>query len=82
MDLATIIARTRVIATAAVTWLVVIAAVLQELVAEVANSEIDGDAAELIVSWGGRALILIGGAVTIIRRVTPVDTDDRGVLPQ
>ena len=71
--------KAQTVATAAVTWIVIAAAILQETVAHVANSGIDGDTTELFVSWAGRAIALLLGIVAIVRRVTPVPESERGL---
>jgi len=67
--------RAQTVATAAVTWLTVAAVVIQAVVGEV------GGDWPWIAEYGTRALVVIGTATAVIRRVTPVDSADRGVLP-
>lgn len=71
------IERLRVILTAAVTWLVAIAAVLTIVAGELATEL--GDAAP-VVTWIARVVVWIGVAVAIIRQVTPVLPAARGIL--
>lgn len=75
--------RVRVIATAAVTWLVAASAAAQ-LVADDAAEILDPVVPGLsddVVAWALRVVGWLGVAVTIIRRVTPVPESQRGVLP-
>jgi len=65
----------KVVATAAVTWLTVAAVVVQSIVAEF------GGDWPWIADYGSRAVIVIGAAIVIIRRVEPVPKDRRRVLP-
>ena len=66
--------RAQTVATAAVTWLTVAAVVVQAIVAEV------GGDWPMVAEYGARALVVIGTATAIIRRVTPVPAESRGVL--
>lgn len=68
------IERAKVIATAAVSWLIAIQVVLQTILVEVDIP--------VVAQYGGQALALIGGAILVLRRVTPVESDQRGILPQ
>lgn len=72
--------RLRVIASSAVTWLTLAAVIAQQVVAEVANAGLDDGITETIVSFGGRAAAFLIGVVAVIRRVSPVDEDARGLL--
>ena len=65
----------RVIATAAVTWLVVISGVITAILPVV------GDEWPEVVPYGLTAVAWIGTAVAIIRTVSPVAPDERGILP-
>lgn len=65
------IARVKVVLAAAVTWLVFIG-----FVATVVADEIPG-----VAGWAVRIAAWATTAVSIIRRVTPVLPEDRGVLP-
>lgn len=73
------LARVRVVATSAVTWLQVVAAVLVIAAEEIAKAvpEISDDVTTVVV----RVVAVLGAAVAIIRRVTPVLPDERGLLP-
>lgn len=64
--------RVRVVLSAAVTWLVFAATVVT-----IVLQEVDVPA---VTRFGGYALTVIGVAVAIIRRVTPVLPSERGVL--
>ena len=68
------IERIQVIATAAVTYITLAGVLLQSVADEL------GDHFPSIVEPVGRALIAIGVAVAIIRRVSPVYADERGVV--
>ena len=67
------IERAKVIAMAAVSWLIVIQVALQTVLVEVDIT--------MVAQYGGQALALIGGVILVIRRVTPVESGERGVLP-
>lgn len=72
-------ARAAVVAKAAPTWLTGLSVVLT-IVSEELAEVLPAGAAETV----GRLVILatawIGAAVSIIRRVTPVPTDERGIM--
>jgi hypothetical protein len=73
-------ARARVVATSAVTYLVAIAALLPLVAGDLAEvmpgqAEAITEGALVVAGW-------IGAAVSIIRRVTAVAVDERGVLPR
>lgn len=78
MNLSDLIARARVIATALVTWLVVISAILVQV-----SNELGAVAGlpEWLLPALGKAIAVIGVAILIIRRVTVVPLAERGVLP-
>ena len=80
------IAHAKVIASAAVTWLVLIATLVTTLAHQLAelmpNGTIAGMKIDDIVAALLRTAAWLGGAVAIIRRVTPVEADARGVLPR
>lgn len=78
LDLA---AKARVVARAAVTYLVVAVAILTFAIDELAPLAPGSPIVEEIVRVLGIAVSVIAGAVSIIRRVTPVAAPDRGVLP-
>lgn len=73
-----VVARLRVILTATVTWLVVLAAVLTVVVDELATA-IGAD--HPVVVFILRALAALGVAIGIIVRVTPVLPGAEGLLP-
>lgn len=76
-----IAARIKVIATAAVTWLVaasVFVAVAAPAIAELLPT---GDRSA-VIEWSVRAAAWLAGAAAIIRRVTPVEPADRGILAE
>ena len=72
----TLISRIRVLAGAAVTWLIAAQVALQWVLSQ-----------EILVEypdwtqWLGQAVALIGGIVLVVRRVAPVDEKDQGLLP-
>lgn len=67
--------RARVIATSAVTWLIVAQLAGQAIVDEFGDT-LPAPWLELV----GRAVVLLAGVVAVIRRVTPVMAEDRGLL--
>lgn len=67
--------RLEVIATSIVTWIGTAIIVLNLLLTQDWVLEIDG-ASQVI----GQLITFLGGFVLLIRRVTPVDKDDRGLL--
>lgn len=71
--------RIRTILTAVVTWLVVAGTVGAIFVDEL-TAVIGAD--HVVVNLIARAGVVIATAVSIIRRVTPVLPQERGVLPQ
>lgn len=73
------IQRIHTVLSAAVTWLVVLAMVLTIVAAELADAL---GATSPVVVIALRAVAAIGVAVSIIRRVTPVLPDARGLLPK
>jgi small neutral amino acid transporter SnatA (MarC family) len=76
------VARAKVIATAAVTYLVLAGAVLAILAEELAKVLPDGPG-QVVARVLGIALAAIGAAIAIIRRVTPVlDASEHGILPE
>lgn len=74
------LARVRVVLTAAVTWLTAIAAVVPFIADDIAAQLPEG-AAEQVTKYALLAVAWLGAAVSIIRRVTPVLPQERGVLP-
>lgn len=75
-----IVQRVKVILGAAVTWLTAAGLILTIFAEEIASVAPAG-AAEDVTVWLVRIVAWIGAAVTIIRRVTPVLPEERGVLP-
>lgn len=73
-----LIARTRVILTAAVTWLVIGGSVLTMLAGELATAGLAPEWTDWLVKVAGWTAT----AVLIIRRVSPVTETERGVLPK
>ena len=70
-----VLARVRVLLTAAPTYLVAAAAVVQVVVAEL------GDDWPAVAAGGTRVLAVLAAATAIVRRVTPVLPVERGLLP-
>lgn len=75
------IARLKVIATSAVTYLVTAAFVIGVIRDEVAKAFPESPVTEWLTWFAGIALGVIAVAVVIIRRVTPVLPAARGILP-
>jgi len=69
--------RARVVLTSAVTWLIAAQLVIQYALTQDVVADIP-----LAVQVGGQAVAFIGNAILIIRRVTPVAPEERGILPQ
>jgi len=69
-----LISRSRVLANAAVTWLIAAQVVIQVII-----TEIGGDV-PVVAQYGAQALALIAGAILVVRRVTPVADVDKGLL--
>lgn len=74
-----LLSRVRVFFKSAPTYLVAAATVVT-IITEELSQELTGDVAANVVSIGGKAVSIIGAAVAIIRRVTPVLPDERGML--
>ena len=74
-----LIARIKVLASAANTWLVAIALIVPIAVSEIAQ-ELPSDKAEVVTKWGGKLIAWIGVAIAIVRRSTPVIKSQRGLL--
>lgn len=72
--------RLRIIATAAPTWLTAASTVLLIIHSEIAGL-LPAGVAERLGSIVLVAVAWLGAAVAIIRRVTPVPVEQRGVLP-
>ncbi len=72
--------RVRVVATQAVTYLVGAAAVIPFIADDIAD-QLPAGAAGQVTKYALLAVAWIGAAVSIIRRVTPVLPQDRGLLP-
>jgi hypothetical protein len=81
MSLATTIEKIKVIAFSAVTWLTAASAVVVILADEIAKV-LPGGYQDDVARWA----LIVGGvltaAINIIRRVTPVIPEDRGILPK
>ena len=75
-----LIARAKVILTAAVTYIVIASTVLTVAAEEIGKVFTDGQAAQVLTIIT-RILAALAAAVSIIRRVTPVLPDERGILP-
>lgn len=79
----TFIARTRVVLTAAPTYLVSLAVILTIVSEQVAEllPMVPAGTAETVARWLVTAAGSLTAAVSIIRRVTPVLPNERGLLP-
>lgn len=73
------LARVVVVLKAAPTYLTAIAAVVPLIAGDLAK--VMPDQAEDITAWAIRIAAWLTAAALIIRRVTPVDKADRGLLP-
>lgn len=67
----------KVVAAAAVTWLVAASVIVSVAAPQIA--ELFPASAEDIALWAARVVAWLGAAVVIIRRVTPVPADERGL---
>lgn len=74
------IAKIRVVLSAAVTWITVASGVVV-IVADEAAKVLPSGAAEDVAAVAVRVVAVLGAAVAIIRRVTPVLPDQRGLIP-
>lgn len=72
--------RAKVVATALVTWLVVLVAALQVVIDEIAPL-LPAPWDQKVTSWLLSAISVVSVAILIIRRVTPVPPEERGILP-
>lgn len=70
--------RLKVIASAAVTWLVALSVIVTAAAPQI--GDLFPSSADDIATWAARVVAWIGVAVTIIRRVTPVSAEQRGVV--
>lgn len=71
------IARLKVIASAAVTWLIAASVLVSAAAPQIA--ELFPTRAEDITTWAARVVGWLAAAVLVIRRVSPVPADERGV---
>jgi hypothetical protein len=71
--------RVKVLAGAAVTWLVAVSIAISVAAPQIA--ELFPESAEDITAWAARVVGWLAVAVTIARRVSPVPADERGLLP-
>jgi len=69
-----LIARAKVIATALVSWLILLQVILQTILVQVDIPE--------VTQFVGQALALIAGIILVLRRVTPVEDSEKGLLPK
>jgi len=70
--------RIRVLATSALSWLTAISAVLVVLAQQLEGV---GAVPEWVTRAIATAIAVIGAAILMVRRVTPVDDADKGLLP-
>lgn len=75
------IERAKVITSAAVTWLTFTALVLTVAADEIGQLAPDGTGQD-VTTFLIRVAAWLGAAVSIIRRVTPVAPDERGILEE
>jgi len=73
-----LIARARVVLRAAPTWLTALSVMLTAAAHEISTVAPDGG--QDVVRWLITAAAWLASAVAIIRRVTPVPADQRGIL--
>ena len=78
---ATLVAKLKVILKAAPTWIIT-AALIVPIVADEVGKVVPAGWQDNVVSISGRVLAILGAAAAIIRRVTPVAKDQRGILPK
>lgn len=79
-------ARARVVATSAITWLTIAAAALTAGAGVLTNAAVvDGlgasETVDTVAAWSLRIAGALAAIVAMIRRVTPVGEDQRGLLP-
>lgn len=73
-------ARVKVVLTAAPTWLAAASAAITTVAPELGR--LAPAHTQIIATWAARLVVWIGGAILVIRRVTPViDRAQRGLLP-
>lgn len=77
-----LLARTRVLLSAAPTWLAGAGVVVGALSEEIAKALPDGPVDDTVTQIGVVVLGAIAAATAIVRRVTPVFGADRGLLPR
>jgi hypothetical protein len=80
MDMTQLVARFKVFANAAVTVLTLVMAVLLALSEQIGDI-LPGSTGEAIATWCVRIVAWIVGTIAIIRRVSPADKSERGLLP-
>jgi hypothetical protein len=76
-----LLARTRVLLSAAPTWLAGAGVVVGALSEEIAEALPTGDLSDTVTQIGVAVLGAIAAATAIVRRVTPVFGAARGLLP-
>ncbi len=69
------ISRIGVLLRAVVAWLLVALVVVQTIIVEI------GPDIPAVAQYGGQAVALIIGLIAVVRRVTPVPKESRGILP-
>lgn len=74
-------AKVVVVLKAAPTWLTAASAVII-IFSEEIGAVLPAGTAETVGQWAAIAVGWLGAAVSIIRRVTPVLPDERGILPK
>lgn len=73
-----LLARARVVVRAAPTWLTAVSVVLTAAAGEISRLAPDGG--QDVVRWLVTVAAWLASAVLVIRRVTPVPADERGIL--
>lgn len=71
--------KVRVVLSAAVTYITIITVAATAFVNQFGN--LLPDNWHWLIDWILKAVVVLAGAVTIIRRVTPVLPSERGILP-
>jgi cytochrome c biogenesis factor len=79
-SLAALPPKVKTLLTSAVSYITLAIVVLTAATPYVANL-VDGETAEVVVEWSARAITFLGGVVLIVRRVTPVPPEERGLTP-
>lgn len=76
----TFLARAKVVLTALLTWLIVLAVVLNSAAGTISDHAPQGW--EMATEWLARLAAIVGAAILALRNVTTVLPDQRGLLPE